>query len=182
MKKSDTKKGPDRSGSGEVQSPIPDEVRINYTETDVFSGDDGVYEFKVPKGLFKRTAPNLYKSAVLDATLTFIAHYGHYLDEEPLFTKKDLIKIYKPRVQPDYFVDKANWFVISYDLPSYRSVYLKGFYESLISMQGRDEGEPTWVWSKGGVLKMEYSKKYQREFDKLIPFIIKSFSCNLYIL
>jgi hypothetical protein len=32
------------------------------------------------------------------------------------------------------------------------------------------------------VLKIKYNKKHQAVFDKLILFIIKSFSCNLYML
>ena len=45
-------------------------------------------------------------------------------------------------------------------------------------MQGRDEGEPSWLWSKSGVLEIQYTEKNKEEFDKLIPLIIKSFKCD----
>ena len=45
-------------------------------------------------------------------------------------------------------------------------------------MQGRDEGEPSWLWSKSGVLEIQYNPKYKKEFDELIPFIMKSFKCD----
>jgi hypothetical protein len=64
-----------------------------------------------------------------------------------------------------------------YDQQNYL-FYLKGYYDEMISMQGREEGEPSWLWSKSGVIYITYPEKFREEFDRLVPSITKSFSCD----
>jgi hypothetical protein len=171
-----------KSSSSATHAQNVIDLQISYENPEQFTGVDSLYQFKSPKGLFRKKKDNLYESERLDATIEFISHYTDRFDQDGFFKKQDLINSFKRGVRPDYFVDKDNWFVLSYDFTDTYTVYLKGFYDEMISMQGRDEGEPSWLWSKSGVLKIKYNKKHQAVFGKLIPFIIKSFSCNLYIL
>jgi len=48
-------------------------------------------------------------------------------------------------------------------------------------MQGRDEGEPMWLWSKYGLLEIEYDKNFRKELDIIIPIINKSFKCDVFL-
>jgi len=130
-----------------------DNEKINYNIIEEFIGQDGLYKFKA-----------------LIRTDRF--------DEQGIFSKKDLISKYKRKIKTSYFFDKNDWFVLSGNDSESNIIYLKGFYEELESMQGRDEGEPSWLWSKSGVLEIQYTEKNKEEFDKLIPLIIKSFKCD----
>jgi hypothetical protein len=155
-----------------------DDEKINYAIIEEFIGKDGLYKFNAPKGLFKRTSENEFTSKILQAKINFTFIETYSGDEQGIFSKKDLINKFKSKIKTSYFLDKNDWFVLSGNDAENNIIYLKGFYEELISMQGRDEGEPSWLWSKSGILEIQYTEKHKQEFDKLIPLIIKSFKCN----
>lgn len=58
-------------------------------------------------------------------------------------------------------------------------MYYKGFYEELYSSQGRDTGEPSWVWSRSGVIEIRYPEKYKKELDPIVSNINKSFKFDV---
>jgi hypothetical protein len=155
-----------------------DNEKINYNIIEEFNGQDGLYKFKAPKGLFKRSSGDEFTSELLQANIRFTLIRTDRFDEQGIFSKKDLISKYKRKIKTSYFFDKNDWFVLSGNDSESNIIYLKGFYEELESMQGRDEGEPSWLWSKSGVLEIQYTEKNKEEFDKLIPLIIKSFKCD----
>ncbi len=157
-------------------------------DLDTFSNKDSTYTFKVPRGLFKQLSDNTFDCQKFNAKITFLSNATFWSDEnvqngtENLYTKADLITKFKKKVTNPYVVDKDNWFVISGINFKNRILYSKGFYEALASMQGRDEGEPMWLWSKYGLLEIEYDNKFRKEFDIIIPTIIKSFKCDVFLL
>jgi hypothetical protein len=151
---------------------------IDYDLKDEFIGSNGLYKFEVPKGLFDKISENEFRSDFLQANIRFTSYQTYRFDDTGIFSKNDLIKIYKNRFNTTYFVDKNDWFVLSGTDNYNNIIYIKGIYEELVSMQGRDEGEPSWIWSKSGVLEIEYTEDNKAEFDKLIPFIMKSFKCD----
>jgi hypothetical protein len=161
---------------------------FNSNDYDTFSNKDSVYAFKVPKGLFKQLSDNTFECQKFNAKITFISNATFWSDEnvqngtEDLYTKADLIKKFKKKVANPYVVDKDNWFVISGVNYNNKILYSKGFYEAFSSMQGRDEGEPMWLWSKYGLLEIEYDQIFRKEFDIIIPTIIKSFTCDVVLL
>lgn len=156
--------------------------KINYDINEEFIGQGGIYSFKAPKGLFIKNG-DTFLSEQLQAKIKFTSYYTNRFDESGFFSKNDLIKKYKGAIRSTYFFDKNDWFVLSgYDEEN-KIVYVKGFYQELVSMQGRDFGEPSWLWSKSGILEIQYTERYKKEFDRLIPIITKSFKCdfsNLY--
>jgi hypothetical protein len=153
-------------------------------ELDTFSDNDSLFSFKVPKGLFKQVSNNIFECESLNARIEFISNSTFWSDENvlngtaKLYEKLDVIKTYKKNISNLYLVDKANWFVISGQNSNNKIIYTKGFFQKLKSMQGRDQGEMTWLWSKYGLLKIEYNKAFKKEFDLIIPIINKSFICD----
>lgn len=156
-------------------------------ESDTFSNKDSTYSFKVPKGLFKQLSDNTFECQNFNAKITFISNVTFWSDEnvqngtEGLYTKADLIKKLKKKVSNPYIVDKDDWFVISGVNSNNKILYSKGYYQALVSMQGRDEGEPMWLWSKYGLLEIEYDKNFRKELDIIIPIINKSFKCDVFL-
>lgn len=154
----------------------------NAEETESFAGEDGLYRFNAPKGLFKKMPNDEFFCDELNAKIKFTFKDTYPYDEEGFFSKNDLINKYKRKINTTYLLDKENWFVLSGTNSFNRIVYLKGFYEELLSMGGRDEGSPSWMWSKAGVLEIQYDEKYKSEFDQLIPIITKSFKCDFSVI
>jgi hypothetical protein len=160
-----------------------DPAIIDYSDLEEFVGKDDIYRFKVPKGLFARKGDNfLCKS--LDATIDFELHYHHIFDgeESEYFRIDDLYSQYKGRMKSTYSVKKDDFFVLSGYRPSNEIVYLKAFYEELETMRGGEDVEPSYLWSKAGVLIIEYPESSKEEFKQLIPIIMKSFSCDFILL
>ena len=153
-------------------------VDINYNQLELFKGANGFYEFKAPHGLFKLAGDDIYISNKLDASVTVFTNYTDRFDQSGFFSFEDLIKKYEQGRTITYSAKKNDWFVLSgYDQQN-NLFYLKGYYLDMVSMQGREEGEPSWLWSKSGVIYLTYPQKSKEEFDRLIPIITKSFSCD----
>ena len=132
----------------------------------------------MPRGLFSKVSETEFISNDLKATIKLNFNFTQSFDEGGIYSKTDLIIRYKSKYHPTYVADKSNWFALS-GLTSNRNIaYVKGFYEDFSSMQGRDEGEPAWLWSKSGVIEIQYPTQYKLEFDILIPIITKSFKCD----
>lgn len=157
------------------------QIQINYNETEEFTGRDNIYKFKAPKGLFTRVDNDVFMSQLLKATIKFTAfRFDQFdqFDQQGKYSKSSFINKYKNTINTSYELDKNDWFILSGLNTNNEIVYMKGFYEELESMQGRNYGEPTWLWSKVGVIEIYYPEDSKEEFDKLIPLIIKSFKCD----
>lgn len=85
----------------------------NQNPLETFSGKYKVYEFKVPKGIFKRIGPDLYYSSLYNAFIEFHLNITYRLEESGFFRKSDLVKKYKKEVLPTFLIDKENWFALS---------------------------------------------------------------------
>jgi hypothetical protein len=164
-----------------TEEPISQEeltVPIDYNQLQLFRGSNGLYEFKAPRGLFKLAGDDIYISNQLDASITVFTNYTGRFDQTGFFKLEDLIQKFEQGRTITYSTAKNNWFVLSgYDQQN-NLFYLKGYYDEMISMQGREEGEPSWLWSKSGVIYITYPEKFREEFDRLVPSITKSFSCD----
>jgi hypothetical protein len=154
------------------------EIKINYNEIEEFIHPYGLYEFNAPKGLFKKCTKDEFKCELFDAKIKFTFIIEYFSDGNGIFNKKDLINKYKSEIKTTYSLDKRDWFVLSGNDSKNNIIYLKGFYEEHKSMCGREQGEPLWLWSKAGILEIQYPKIYKKEFDNLIPIIIKSYKCD----
>jgi len=153
-------------------------LNINYSNLEKVVGEDNLYQFDVPRGLFSKVSETEFVSNDLQATIKLNFNFTQSFDEAGIYSKTDLINRYKSQYQTTYVADKSNWFALSGLTANRNIAYVKGFYEEFYSMQGRDEGEPAWLWSKSGVIEIQYPKQYKLEFDILIPIITKSFKCD----
>lgn len=95
------------------------------------------------------------------------------------FRKSDLVNHFKNRVSPKLLINKENWFALSGFNKKKEIEYYKGFYEEFISMQGRDSGKPSWVWSRSGVIEIRYPDMYKKELDPIVSSINKSFKFDV---
>lgn len=55
-----------------------------------------------------------------------------------------------------------------------RIFYRQGAYTELVSMQGRESGPPSWLWSRSWILEFIYPEERRAEFDRLIPIVTRS--------
>lgn len=154
-------------------------VREYQNPVETFSGKYKVYEFTVKKGLFKRIKPDLYYCSKYNAFIEFHLNITYNFDESGFFRKSDLVKHFKNRVLPTLLIDKENWFALSGFNKKRDIVYYKGFYEEFYSMQGRDSGKPSWVWSRSGVIEIRYPEMYKKELDPIVSSINKSFKFDV---
>jgi hypothetical protein len=146
---------------------------------ETFSGKYNEYEFKVAKGLFKRIKSDLYYCSLYNAFIEFHHNVTYYFDESGFFRKSDLVKQYKNGILPTLLIDKENWFVLSGFNKKREIVYYKGFYNEFYSMQGRETGKLSWLWSRSGIIEIRYDEKYKKELDPIISLINKSFRFDL---
>lgn len=149
----------------------------NSVET--FFGKYKVYEFKAEKGLFKRIKPDLYYCSKYNAFIEFHLNITYGFDESGFFRKSDLVNHFKNRVSPKLLINKKNWFALSGFNKKREIEYYKGFYEEFLSMQGRDSGKPSWVWSRSGVIEIRYPDMYKKELDPIVSSINKSFKFDV---
>jgi hypothetical protein len=148
--------------------------------TELFKGKYNLYEFKAPKGLFKRVGKDTYYCSLYKAYIKFHLNITYRMDETGFYKKSDLIKYYKNGVQTTLLTDKADWFVLSGYTKNRDIVYFKGFYEELRSMQGREKGTPDWMWSRSGVIEILYPEKFRKEIDPIVSIVNKSFKFDVY--
>ena len=146
---------------------------------DIFYGKDKIYEFKVVQGLFKRIGPDLYYCNLYDAFIIFHLNITFRFDESGFFHKSDLVKHYKKGILTTLLTEKENWFALSGFNKKKDIVYYKGYYEELLSMQGRDSGEPSWLWSRSGVIEIRYPEKFKKELDPIVNSVNKSFKFDI---
>jgi hypothetical protein len=110
-------------------------------------------------------------------TQTFVQIYPCDPEEE-ILTVKSLQEKFMQGIQVTYKTAKSDFFVVSgLDLQD-RIVYIKGDYTELQSMQGRDEGEPTRVWSKAGVIQFSYPQDKKTDFNRVVEIITNSLQVN----
>jgi hypothetical protein len=82
-------------------------------------------------------------------TINFVQNYPRDPDAEILSLKSVQAK----------FMQNVDFFVVSGIDKQSRVVYAKGLYAELESMQGREEGEPTLMWRKVGLIRFRYPQK-----------------------
>jgi hypothetical protein len=91
-------------------------------------------------------------------TINFVQNYPRDPDAEILSLKSVQAK-FMQNVEVTYKPLKADFFVVSGIDKQSRVVYAKGLYAELESMQGREEGEPTLMWRKVGLIRFRYPQK-----------------------
>jgi hypothetical protein len=157
----------------------PRESAVDQTvPTEVFKHPDGLYEFAAPKGLFRQISEMKFQGNEVDAEIELDVYQTSLVDEVGIFNKEDLIARCKSGIRVTYFADMRTGCVVSGLDSSGKIVYRRATYDELISMGGRDEGEPGWMWFKYAILEVRYNARHKQYFDSVIPIVSKSFSSD----
>jgi hypothetical protein len=140
-------------------------------------------EFKLklvlPFNKFEKPERNLLISKDRKIKITTDYNYTDWFDQEegiPLFyNDQDAIDYYsKDLINLEIYENKG--FVIKGKNTQNELVVIKGIYNEEISMQGRDEGEPKWLWSNTIILKATVNDMYIQEYNLISDFLIDYFS------
>lgn len=131
-----------------------------------------IYKFNSPKG-------NSLVSRDNKILISYDYNYTHWSDEyegKPLFYKiKDAINYYA-RDLNDIQIIENEGFTIKGKNSSNQLIVIKGIYDELVSMQGRDEGEPSWLSSNTLIIKITANQVDVEEFNYISDLIINNFS------
>jgi hypothetical protein len=100
-----------------------------------------------------------------------------YNDGQVLFGKRqDAIKYFSKNLQ-NVEISENEGFIIKGKNTSNQSITIKGIYNELYSMQGRDEGEPTWLWSNTLIIKITAEEDANdHDYEQISHILIDSFS------
>lgn len=106
-------------------------------------------------------------------------HNFYYMDpdnERPLFSKiEDAVEYYSKGLK-DLEVTIGEGFFIKGRNALNELISIKGIYSELASMQGMEEGEPTWLWSNTLVLKATVNQKDLVEYKLISEWLNRTFN------
>jgi hypothetical protein len=142
-------------------------------------------EFKLklvlPINKFENPEGNILYSKDKKIKIVFDYNYTHWSDQEEGFPKfkkiQDAIDYYSKDLK-NLVINENMGFVINGKNRENELVIIKGIYAEERSMQGREDGEPIWLWSNTITLKATVNEKYIQEYDMITDFLINSFSLD----
>jgi hypothetical protein len=97
-------------------------------------------------------------------------------DVNPLFyNEKDAINYYSKDLH-DIELSYNEGFIIIGKNTTNQLLIIKGLYTEFVSMQGRVEGDPMWLWSNTLAIKATVNQKDKEEFNYISNLLINNFS------
>jgi hypothetical protein len=167
-------------GQEQIDStPIKVEDRINFANLEQYYTADSVFSFVAPVGFFVVSERGLLaKDGDFGMTTKTYAQLYPCDPEEQILTLKSIQAEYMRDIKVTYKSLKQDFFVVSGLDAQDRIVYVKGDYEEMRSMQGRDEGEPAHIWSKAGVIRFSYPQEKKADFNRVVEIISNSLRVN----
>ena len=93
------------------------------------------------------------------------------------YKEKDAIDFYTKGLT-NLKIENVDGFVISGQNSTKDFIFVKGFYDDLYSMEGRDDGDPKWLWSNTIILKIVMNQFDAEEFVNLSEILNKGFNLN----
>jgi hypothetical protein len=150
---------------------IPDSINWNQSE----------FNLKLTLPLFKFNPPreNILSSRDNKIILSYDYNYTYVFDEDTgsphFYTEQDAINYYSKDLI-DIELSENEGFVIVGRNSTNQLVIIKGLYDELASMQGRDEGEPMWLWSNTLIIKITADEADKDEFNYISRLLISNFS------
>lgn len=153
--------------------------RINFANLEQYYTADSVFSFVAPVGFFVVSDKGLQaKYANFEMTTKTYSQLYPCDPEEEILTLKSIQAEYMRDIKVTYMSLKQDFFVVSGLDAQDRIVYVKGDYEEMRSMQGRDEGEPAHIWSKAGVIRFSYPQEKKADFNRVVEIISNSLRVN----
>lgn len=131
-----------------------------------------ISKFNAPKG-------NLLISRDNKILISYDYNYTHAFDENEgkrvFYKEQDAKKFYSKDLH-DIEITENEGFIIKGKNASNQLIIIKGIYDELVSMRGRDEGEPTWLWSNTLIIKITADQMDKDEFNYISSLLINNFS------
>ena len=153
--------------------------RINFSNLEQYYTSDSVFSFVAPAGFFKVSGSGLQaKDADFEMTTKTYDQFYPCDPEEEILTLKSIQAENMKGIKVSYKTLKPDFFVLSGLDAQDRIVYVKGDYAEMLSMQGRDEGEPALVWRKAGVIRFSYPQEKKTDFNRVVEIISNSLRVN----
>lgn len=170
----------EQSSKSPKDTPTPEAKNdINFSNLEQYFSADSLYSFVAPEGFFY-SSPMGLRAVDIDfeiETINFAQNYPCDPDEEILSLKSVQAKFIQ-NVKVTYKPLKADFFVVSGIDKQSRVVYAKGLYAELKSMQGQEDGEPTLMWRKVGVISFRYPQEKKTDFNRVVEIIANSLQVN----
>jgi hypothetical protein len=153
--------------------------RIDFSNLEQYYTADSVFSFVAPAGFF-RVSGNALQSKDVDFGMTTKTYDQFYPcdPEEEILTIKSIQTENMKGIKVSYKTLKPSFFVISGVDDQDRIIYVKGDYAEMLSMQGREEGEPSIIWRKAGVIRFSYPQEKKTDFNRVIEIISNSLRVN----
>ena len=131
-----------------------------------------ISKFNVPKG-------NSLISKDKKILISYDYNFAHWSDEDDgnllFYEEQDAINYYSRGIE-DIEITENKGFIIKGKNASNQLILIKGIYGDMVSMQGRDEGDPTWLWSNTLIVKITADQADKEEFNYISGLIINNFS------
>ena len=150
---------------------IPDRITWNQLE----------FNLKLTLPIFKFNPPreNILSSRDNKIILSYDYNYTYVFDEDKgstlFYKEQDAINYYSKDLI-DIELSENEGFIIKGKNSNNQLVIIKGLYDEFASMQGRDEGEPMWLWSNTLIIKITADEADKDEFNYISRLLINNFS------
>ena len=108
-------------------------------------------------------------------------NYTYAFDEDKalsFYSKQDAINYFSSGLRNLEIEGDNDEFIIKAINNKNEFIFIKGIYSELASMQGREEGEPTWLWSNTLVLKVIVTERDINEYNYMSNILNHSFNVN----
>lgn len=148
---------------------------------DNITWDQVEFNLKLPLPLSKFNAPagNLLISRDKKILISFDYNSTHAFDQVegyPFFyEEQDAINYYSKDLD-NLEITENEGFIIKGKNTSNQLTLIKGIYDEFATMQGRDEGEPTWLWSNTLIIKVTADQTDEEEFNYISNLLINNFT------
>jgi hypothetical protein len=149
--------------------------KIDFSNLEQYYSIDSIFSFVAPVGFFSYTKNGLVaKDADFKIAFSELSQYYPCDPNENLLSVKSIFEDSSRGIKVTYKSVKSDGFAVSgYDADG-RIVYEKCDYAEFFSMRGRDEGEPSHVWSKAGLIRFNYSVEKKADFNRVVEIIVNS--------
>jgi hypothetical protein len=135
----------------------------------------------LPKEKFEIPINGVLVSKDKKIKIFFEYNFTDWMDQEEgnllFYKEKDAIDFYTKGLT-NLKIENVDGFVISGQNSTKDFIFVKGFYDDLYSMEGRDDGDPKWLWSNTIILKIVMNQFDAEEFVNLSEILNKGFNLN----
>ena len=139
----------------------------------------------LPVSKFDNPTGNLLISHDQKIKISYDYNNTHWSDQEegnPLFYKEEDAINYYSKDLHDIELTYNEGFILRGKNAANQLTMIKGLYTDFASMQGRDEGEPMWLWSNTLIIKATANQKDKEEFNYISELLINNFTTKSIII